>query len=175
MINSSNTKGIVEIKDHIHFSSHLAYYRNETDESIVITNNGEEVIVEKTTIDGNGEQQTTREAFPIIKTDMHDSLSQNRIIYGAWQYTGFAVGRQFFAALAGLGISKITAGIAATFSISSAGASFLVGYMGIKAGMNAASLAKALDSNGNGYIALYKRHLRNYKNGPSIGTQHRTY
>ncbi|MDT2662485.1 hypothetical protein P7E02_21560 [Enterococcus hulanensis] len=88
---------------------------------------------------------------------------------------GLQLEDSFFAALAGLGISKITAGIAATFSISSAGASFLVGYMGIKAGMNAASLAKALDSNGNGDIALYKRHLRNYKNGPSIGTQHRTY
>lgn len=146
-----------------------------SEETIVITNNGDNVIIETTIIDNNGEQKTTQEIFPIIRENMQDNLLQNKLVYSGWSYTHLAVGRNAFSVVAGMAISKITAAFAAMFGISGAAASFAVGYMGIKSGMTAANLAKYLDSNGNGWIALYKRYVRNYKGGPVIGTQHRTY
>ncbi|MGL9847800.1 hypothetical protein IGJ91_002970 [Enterococcus sp. DIV0765f] len=146
-----------------------------SDETIVITNNGDSVIIETTIIGDNGESKTTQEIFPIIRENTQDNLLQSRLVYSGWSYTHLAVGRNAFSVVAGMAISKITAAFAAIFGISGAAASFAVGYMGIKSGMSAANLAKYLDSNGNGWIALYKRYVRNYKGGPIIGTQHRTY
>ncbi|HHB0714459.1 hypothetical protein [Enterococcus faecium] len=146
-----------------------------SDETIVITNNGDSVIIETTVIDDNGESKTTQEIFPIIRENTKDNLLQSRLVYSGWSYTHLAVGRNAFSVVAGMAISKITAAFAAMFGISGAAASFAVGYMGIRSGMTAANLAKHLDSNGNGWIALYKRYVRNYKGGSVIGTQHRTY
>jgi len=61
------------------------------------------------------------------------------------------------------------------FGISGAAASICCSYMGIKSGMTAGNLAKYLDSNGNGWIALYKRTVQYYKGGKIIGYEHRTY
>ena len=47
--------------------------------------------------------------------------------------------------------------------------------MGIKGGFSANQLASHLDTNGNGWIALYKRTVQYYKGGNLIGYQHRTY
>lgn len=147
----------------------------KTNETIVITNTGSEIIIETTTINNEGEQETIQEIFPVITADTQDNLLNNKLVYSGWSYTGLAVGKNVFAVVAGAAISKITAAFAAIFGISGTAASFAVNYMGIRSGMTAANLAKYLDSNGNGWIALYKRSLRYYNGGNIIGYQHRTY
>ncbi|EOW1950155.1 hypothetical protein ACNZ63_002982, partial [Enterococcus hirae] len=51
-----------------------------SDETIVITNNGDSVIIETTVIDDNGESKTTQEIFPIIRENTQDNLLQNRLV-----------------------------------------------------------------------------------------------
>lgn len=148
---------------------------DESNEQIVITNTGDNVIIEITTTDASGNQETIQEIYPIVKENVGDDLIKNKLVYGGWTYTGFAVGRNAFAALAGLGIGKIVGAFAAIFGISGSAASFCVNYMGIKGGFTAGDLASHLDTNGNGWIALYKRTLQYYKGGKLIGYQHRTY
>lgn len=147
----------------------------ETNQQIAITNTGDSVIIERTTINDKGEQETIQEIYPVIQEDIQDSLTQNRLVYSGWTYTHLAVGRTAFSVVAGMGISAITAAFAGIFGIAKKAASFVVTYMGIKGGMNSTSLARALDSNGNGWIALYKRSVRYYKGGKIIGYEHRTY
>ncbi|EMF0511978.1 hypothetical protein FJB54_RS13510 [Enterococcus hirae] len=51
-----------------------------SDETIVITNNGDSVIIETTVIDDNGESKTTQEIFPIIRENTQDNLLQSRLV-----------------------------------------------------------------------------------------------
>ncbi|HGF8211677.1 TPA: hypothetical protein QFD67_002465 [Enterococcus faecium] len=101
-----------------------------SDETIVITNNGDSIIIETTTIDDNGESKTTQEILPIVIKNIQDNILQSRLAYSGRSYTHLAVGRNAFSVVAGMAISKITAAFAAMFGISGAAASFAVGYMG---------------------------------------------
>lgn len=62
-----------------------------------------------------------------------------------------------------------------SFRISRAAADFVFGYMGARGISAGERLAKIFDSNGNGWVALYKRGVYRYKGAPLIGYQHRTF
>lgn len=92
-----------------------------------------------------------------------------------WQYTGVAIGRDFFAALADFGAGALVSYVAAAFKISESAASFLLGYMGAKYVTVGETLADMLDTNKNGWIGLYTRAASRYPNGPTEVHLHRTY
>lgn len=93
---------------------------------------------------------------------------------GPWEYTGVAIGRNFFASLTNFGISALASSIAAAFGISKAAASFLLTYMGAAYVSTGEALANLLDVNGNGWIGLYKRPASSSPNGPIEVYLHKT-
>lgn len=72
-------------------------------------------------------------------------------------------------------VAGIVGKVAAVLRISRGAADYLVGYMGAKYSSSGTVLAKHLDSNGNGYVALYKRGVRSSKYTQIYAYQHRTY
>ncbi|MEN2296588.1 hypothetical protein AAH973_11225 [Enterococcus faecalis] len=86
-----------------------------------------------------------------------------------------AVGRNVFATIVDLGLGSWIGYFASLFRISRAAADFVFGYMGDRGISAGERLAKVFDSNGNGWVALYKRGVYRYKGAPLIGYQHRTF
>lgn len=181
--NDENGNTIIEVLDENDVVLVSKFINNETNESETTTNNGSNVIVEKSTPIGDGTFNITKEVYdlvseselPTISDDKNSGRPTPRIYYDGWTYTNLAVGKNLFAALTDLSVGAIVGKFAAVFGISRSAADFAVGYMGAKYVSTGASLAKHLDSNGNGWIALYKRGVRNSKQTPIYAYQHRTY
>lgn len=81
--------------------------------------------------------------------------------WGPWEYTGLAVGKKVFAATVALPTEAIFSYVAAIFGINPTAASHLISYMGAW-GLTGDALADHFDTNGNGWIGLYKRKLKYY-------------
>lgn len=146
-------------------------------ESLSVTRTDNSIIVEKRELDQNNEFKTIQEIFPIIR-----EIDQNPIeelatyaYYSAWIYTGLAVGKNVFSTLVNIGVGALVSFTASVFAITANASKFLLGYMGAYGLSAGAQIANILDSNGNGWIGLHKREVRNYQGGPIVGYQHRTY
>ncbi|MDU5511936.1 hypothetical protein [Enterococcus gilvus] len=156
---------------------------NETQESETTTNTGSSVIVEKSSLNEDGTFTITKEVYELLpESELAAANDQDqgkrltpRTYYDKWSYTGVAVSRAAFSTLVDLSVSGIVGKVAAVLRISRGAADYLVGYMGAKWSSSGTVLAKHLDSNGNGYVALYKRGVRNSKNTQIYAYQHRTY
>lgn len=146
-------------------------------ESISVTRTEDTVIVQTSTINENNEVETIQEVYPIVQDNTQNlqNASSLRVVHGSWIYTYLAVGKNVFSTLVNVGVGALVAFTAGVFGITTIAAKFLLGYMG-SYGLSAGSqIAKALDSNNNGWIGLHKREVRNYAGGPLIGYEHRTY
>ncbi|MDV5994579.1 UNVERIFIED_CONTAM: hypothetical protein KB573_10305 [Streptococcus canis] len=93
---------------------------------------------------------------------------------GPWEYTGIAIGANFFTAITDFGIGALTSTLAAAFGITKAAAGFLLSYMGASYVSTGRQLANLLDVNKNGWIGLYARPASRYLNGPTEVYLHKT-
>ncbi|RJZ11783.1 hypothetical protein DYZ47_02915 [Listeria monocytogenes] len=153
----------------------------ENDTTVSITNTGTEVIVVSTTIDEvTGEPIEEKKVFPVLE-DITSDLStglperQLRYVYDKWGYTGFAVPNSIFEWTFNLLGGGAISGIAGIFGISRAAAAMVLDFSAAMMYSPGGVLARHLDSDRNGWVALYKRGVRNYKGGPIFAYQHRTY
>ena len=137
-------------------------------ESISVTRTEDTVIVQTSTINENNEVETIQEVYPIVQDNTQNlqNASSLRVVHGSWIYTYLAVGKNVFSTLVTVGVGALVAFTAGVFGITTIAAKFLLGYMG-SYGLSAGSqIAKALDSNNNGWIGLHKREVRDYAGGP---------
>ncbi|MGL9748947.1 hypothetical protein [Enterococcus sp. DIV0170] len=156
---------------------------NETQETETTTNTGSSVVVEKSSLNEDGTMTINKEVYELIpESELTIATDQDqgnrpmpRIYYDKWSYTGFAVSRAAFSTLVDFSVAGIVGKVAAVLRISRGAADYLVGYMGAKYSSSGTVLAKHLDSNGNGYVALYKRGVRSSKYTQIYAYQHRTY
>lgn len=153
----------------------------ENNQTISVVNTGENIIVQKSILLEDGTYQVETETSPIIgsfdseKEKIQDYNPLQRIYNGPWTYTHLAVGRNVFATIVDMGLGSWIGYFASLFRISRAAADFVFGYMGDRGISAGERLAKVFDSNGNGWVALYKRGVYRYKGAPLIGYQHRTF
>ncbi|HGA1114152.1 hypothetical protein Q7W24_11045 [Streptococcus suis] len=88
-----------------------------------------------------------------------------RTIRGEWVYTGVAIPRAAIDNLTNLGVDAMVVGIGGLFGIGAAAVNQLLAFMGTGWSMGE-MVGRALDTNGNGWVGLYKRSVREYPNGP---------
>lgn len=149
----------------------------KNNERISVTRTEDAVIVETSTMTENNEVETIQKMYPVIQDNPQNLQNDSslRVVHGAWIYTNFAVGKNVFSTLVNIGIGALVSFTAGVFGITTIAAKFLLGYMGSYGLSVGSQIAKALDSNNNGWIGLHKREVRNYAGGPLIGYEHRTY
>ena len=160
-------------------------YNEDTNTTITTTSTDSAAIIEKTV---NG--RTTREVFEYLKTPERNVISENSFlstkqyspkimsfkqnknfefrlmaIYGKWTYTGVAIPKGAVSSLTNMGYSAFAASIGGLFGISTGAANALLAFMGVGASIGEIA-ANALDTNGNGWIGLYRRSVQTYPNGP---------
>ncbi|MFU2206097.1 hypothetical protein [Streptococcus pluranimalium] len=150
-----------------------------TGDYITSTSSQGQAIIEKGTL-LNGETTISRETFDLVsvseKLPNESSTFRAAVpswMYGPWQYTGIAVGKNVFAATVGLPTSALITYVASIFGITPNNVSWMLSYMGAY-GISGSALADFLDTNKNGWIGL---HYRKVYSSPKVfsGNQHRTY
>ncbi|WP_375178458.1 hypothetical protein [Enterococcus rotai] len=155
--------------------------KTESGEIISVVNSGDTIIIQKSVLLEDGTYNVTTETSPVLNGSSADGQggtdrnSVARIYYAPWSYTNLAVGRNVFATIVDMGLGSWVGYFASLFRISRAAADFVFGYMGARGISAGERLARVFDSNGNGWVALYKRGVYNYKGAPLIGYQHRTF
>lgn len=122
-------------------------------------------IIETTDVDG----LVSRQFFEKIKT----FVPVLRYVYDGWQYTGLAIPSGAVASLGNLAFGALVSGVAGLFGVAVATINSVLAFMGI-GWSTGEMLARALDTDGNGWVALYKRARRAYRGGPIVGYGHKT-
>lgn len=160
-------------------------YNEDTDTVITTTSTGSEAIIEKTV---NG--VTTREVFKYSEVPEGIIVSENTFTssnnyttkamafrpnkgsqinlmatYGAWTYTGVAIPKGAVSSLTNMGYSAFAASVGGLFGIGTGAANAMLAFMGVGGSVGEIA-ANALDTNGNGWIGLYRRTVRHSPNGP---------
>jgi len=154
--------------------------RNETS---IISNDGEKITVIQTIFnEERNEFEDVIQEFPLIERFEPEYLNLTttavllgRSIYGRWTYTGLAIGRDLFAWFFNITAGAAVGKIAVIFGVSSVIAQRIFNFAGIKLDFGGIQVARFLDADGNGWIALYKRTVQNVTNGPIVAYSHRTY
>lgn len=160
-------------------------YNEDTDTVITTTSTDSEAIIEKTV---NG--VTTRESFKYSEIPEGSIISENSsasssnytakaiayrpgkksqfklmAIYGAWTYTGVAIPKGAVSSLTNMGYSAFAASVGGLFGIGTGAANAMLAFMGVGGSVGEIA-ANGLDTNGNGWIGLYRRTVQEYRNGP---------
>ena len=160
-------------------------YNEDTDTVITTTSTGSEAIIEKTE---NG--VTTREVFKYSEVPEGNIISESSFtnsnnyttkatafkpnkgvqvqlmaIYGPWTYTGVAVPKGAVSSLTNMGYSAFAASVGGLFGITTGAANAMLAFMGVGGSVGELA-ANGLDTNGNGWIGLYRRTVQEYRNGP---------
>ncbi|MBC9705607.1 MAG: hypothetical protein H9W81_11690 [Enterococcus sp.] len=94
-----------------------------TSETVAVTRTDKEIIVEKIVKGYNGENEVTRESYPLAMMDQNfEGRIAPRSSYSAWRYTNFAVGIHAFSTLTNFGVSALVIFVARIFSIATVAA-----------------------------------------------------
>lgn len=160
-------------------------YNEDTDTVITTTSTDSEAIIERTV---NG--VTTREVFKYSDIPEGSIVSESSFtssnnytakamafkpnkgvqvqlmsIYGPWTYTGVAIPKGAVSSLTNMGYSAFAASVGGLFGITTGAANAMLAFMGVGGSVGEIA-ANGLDTNGNGWIGLYRRTVQEYRNGP---------
>ena len=154
-------------------------YNPETSEYLSSTSDGVTATTE-TAVLNDGVLDIQRETFNIqVSEDVAISKSGRGILraapswmYGPWTYTGVAIPNAVVNSLVGWAFTGGVSYIAGIYGIGTEAVSKAFKFMGVSSFYS--GVAGALDTNGNGYVGIYRRAVYSSPNVFS-GNQFRTY
>lgn len=118
-------------------------------------------------------ETTDTQGHSKITTYKKENIRVPRTVTEDWVYTGIAIPRGAIDNLVNLGTDAAFVAIGGLFGIGVASVNQLFATMGL--GLSLGEMTgRALDVNGNGWIALYKRPIRAYTGGPITSYEHKT-
>lgn len=102
-----------------------------------------------------------------------EKIRVSRDVVGNWSYTGIAIPRGAVDNAVNLGAEAALSYIGGLFGITAAAVNQILAFAGVGWSLGE-MMGRALDTNGNGWIALYTRPRRAYPGGPITSYDHKT-